>query len=97
MEVQELQKGFPKKLINRKVIHQGYSVGQRTKLWESDVMGVVTSADRPEQRAASQSSTWRQEIQREGGENAHSLAPRRSCGPGGRTKSSKRALKLKRG
>lgn len=82
LEVQELQKSFPKKLINRKVIHQGYSVGRRTKLWESDVMGMLRPADRPGQRAASQSSTWRQEIQREGGENATAWRPEEAIDPG---------------
>lgn len=32
LEVKELQKNFPKKLRNGKVIHQGNKVGQRTKL-----------------------------------------------------------------
>lgn len=72
--VKKLQKDFPKKLRNVKVLYQGYKVGQRTELWENGVMEVVRTVH-PGSNKCLTVLYGGQQIQRKG-----------SCGPEGKSK-----------
>lgn len=99
LEVKELQRDFPKGLRSGKVTHQGCKAGRRGEPWENaftegESQEALRAASRLRQQEVSYSS-----IQRPGGakeepglllwedsEEAHNLALRNSCGPGGKSK-----------